>query len=482
METRQQSSVAFSPPRVHAQAEEDLLLQAAQREIDNSRRMRMQISSQGEGVHSLRRSQSPAAARETVDHSPKQISPILRQKTPTSSNPNTEVARTFHDTTLEEAISKIQVLSAEVAVLRDSVAESEKAHIASVRMWEGECRRRQETEIHLHSCRMELEQAVMTREVTEKRSKAAVIQVTQLTEELRFSTSEAMKLQASVRSLTEERHNTEAELSNLRSSNEALERRYKSVEANLATVTGERDEKRNTVEALRSEVTGWERRHNAAAELWRAQQSASLSELQSEVDTLTHRLQEATQRHEAEKKDWALEQRVLQGNIENMKESLEGAHMELTRFRNEAFSAREALASSQSQWERDAKEFDRRLAAQQNRAESLLLDQQVLRNDNEKLASEISELRDVNHVLAVRLKAATVDKEAFEMETQARKLLIRQNDEMERQLQELRRTIQSLMGSHTSASQRYGSGTNFSAERESLGGGSPLTERPRKDY
>jgi hypothetical protein len=67
-----------------------------------------------------------------------------------------------------------------------------------------------------------------------------------------------------------------------------------------------------------------------------------------------------------------------------------------------------------------------------------------------RLEEEVLELRDVNHILAVRLKSATVEREALEMEREARRLLVRQNEEMERQLVELRRTIQSLMGGNAS--------------------------------
>ena len=63
-----------------------------------------------------------------------------------------------------------------------------------------------------------------------------------------------------------------------------------------------------------------------------------------------------------------------------------------------------------------------------------------------KQRAEIDHQKELNHILAVKLKAAMADREASAMEAETRRILVAQNEEMERQLSDLRRTIAELMG------------------------------------
>ena len=82
----------------------------------------------------------------------------------------------------------------------------------------------------------------------------------------------------------------------------------------------------------------------------------------------------------------------------------------------------------------------------------VLLDRtDVLKAQDSRTRTAMDELRSQNEhltdvrVLAVRLKAASAESEAHKMEVEARQLLQRQNDEMERQIKELRRTITTVI-------------------------------------
>jgi hypothetical protein len=79
------------------------------------------------------------------------------------------------------------------------------------------------------------------------------------------------------------------------------------------------------------------------------------------------------------------------------------------------------------------------------RAEDLQSIARRLETENIEKGTQLQHLNDVNHVLAVRLKSAEAQQEAAQLEAETRRMLLAQNEELERQLQDLRKVVAAVM-------------------------------------
>jgi SMC interacting uncharacterized protein involved in chromosome segregation len=124
---------------------------------------------------------------------------------------------------------------------------------------------------------------------------------------------------------------------------------------------------------------------------------------------------------------------------------VENLHRSVSQLSSDIQEQRDASTRRQREFDDTVRGLERRVMALTQRSESLSRALEDSRNTCAGLEEEILTGKETNRLLAQRLKAAAADREAAAMEAEARKLLMRQNDEMERQVVELRKTIHALM-------------------------------------
>ncbi|CUG43768.1 Hypothetical protein, putative [Bodo saltans] len=413
---------------------EDLLLAAAQAEVDASRKLRHTFAAELP-AWSPPRDVPPTAAR-SASKSPESHSP-----------PN---SRPLHQESLEDAVSRARDLLSEVTVLRRALEEAESSRRHTHAQWESECQRRQEAEAHLQVLRQKAEDYVASLESSEHRVRSLSTSIQQLTAELQLSSADRLKSDATIAALRKENRTLSEKLEELTISYSTRERHAADVASKLEVSLQQSIEWRHKFESLSGELSDAAKRNAAEIDLIRAQHAAACSSLQLNIDSLHAQLQESTLDAERARALEGAEYTRVCERFERSEKALATANREIDRLTSTLASNtetnREELRSKDAQLVNTLREVET-LSQSFDDMQHRFEDASAKRA---RLEEETLELRDVNHILAVRLKSATVEREALEMEREARRLLVRQNEEMERQLVELRRTIQSLMGGNAS--------------------------------
>lgn len=281
---------------------------------------------------------------------------------------------------------------------------------------------------------------------TEHRSVTLTQHLNALTEELRFSSDALQKAHGALQQESHQHTTLKEEYSTVLRELHAWKAKCEDMKNEHSTTLAERDAMRGELEGLRGDVEGWQRRHAASEELWKAQTNSTAADLQRQVDELTSQLHEERSRSER------LTTTLQNAQAEHARRC-EAHRLEVDATRTELVTTVSRLEQQRSAGSAQLDEASREVAAAEQRCNSLLSRTETaerisdeLRRERDQLFSELAQARDVNQLLAVRLKAATIDKEAHEMEVEARRLLTKQNEDMEKQLTELRRTIRSMMG------------------------------------
>jgi chromosome segregation ATPase len=421
-----------SPYRARAQAE-DVLLAAAQAEVDASRKLRHSAATELPAWSPPR--DSVVAPQRSTSKSPESISPAPRP---------------LQQDSLEDAVSRARDLVSEINVLRRALEEAELSRRHTQTQWELECQRRQESESHLQVLRQKSEDYVASLESAEHRVRSLSTSIQQLTAELQLSSADRLKSDATLAALRKENHTLSEKVEELAMSSATSERHHVEVASKLEVSLQQSVEWRHKFESLSGELSDTAKRGCAETDLLKAQHAAACASLQLTIDSLHAQLHESTM--EAERA------RSLEGaEYTRVCERLERSERALATANREIDHLTFTLASNAESTSEDLRTKDSQLMKALREVETVSQSFDDMKRNFEdastkraRLEEEVLELRDVNHILAVRLKSATVEREALEMEREARRLLVRQNEEMERQLVELRRTIQSLMGGNAS--------------------------------
>lgn len=214
----------------------------------------------------------------------------------------------------------------------------------------------------------------------------------------------------------------------------------------LRTSRRDRDAQAFAADELRSQLYTVEQTQRAQFELYKRKAEGEIVTLQGRVDELQSIVMQLEDRN-SELEEALTAEKALRTTAEEEKETAKRQYTDAEAACQEARRAVEADATSAV-----AAAENREAESEANLHRALVKADEISKLCEGLMAqvaereAEICRLEDVNHVLAVRLKAAVADAEARAMEGEARVMLTRQNEEMERQLRDLRRVVSNLMG------------------------------------
>lgn len=409
---------------------EDLLLAAAQAEVDNSRKLR-----------------HASIAELPVWSPPREAATRSASKSPES---RPSAPRPIQQESLEDAIARARDLVSEVNVLRRALEDAESSRRSVHSQWESECERRQEAEGRLQHLRQKAEEYVASLDASEHRVRSLSTSIQQLTAELQLSSADRLQTESNLAAARKDKNLLSERVDELMVTAATRERHHAEASSKLETSLQQSIEWRHKFETLSGELADASKTRAAELDLVRAQHASTCASLQLTIDTLNAQLQQSTLETERARALEGTEYTRVCEKLERTERALSAANKEIDQLTSAADAQSQAFADQLRTQESQLVRALREVETVSQTSDELRRSLNEVTAKRGRLEDEVLELRDVNHILAVRLKSATVEREALEMEHEAHRLLVRQNEEMERQLVELRRTIQSLMGGNAS--------------------------------
>ena len=449
----------------------DPLLAAAQQEINNSRALRAQtvVSSFGfqsspSRINAAKRAPSPPMTSPIRAASPQIRSPAtgaaaLRQSTDRHVQQTVAPRRpdyfpaTGHESTiLEETIMHAQQLQQKVAHLERLLVAEEKNGCDLRAQLQHETRLAAGSKARVDELTQLLDKSNLMGEENDGKYRSARSQLELVVAELQSSIADMSKLRDANTELHQQLEATTRGKEDAMREAKTVSQERDELSLQLSQARRERDDHRRTVEELRNDVQSMGKKHEAATQLAHARATGLQAEMQHQMDALTSQvaeLQSTLSRTEAELQ---LLRTESSATIKRNEDHLEAAETIIANLRRELQHERDVNVQRISNYQQRETEQQAELQDLKLRVDDVHRQRDALSKELLERSNQIEHLNDVNHVLAVRLKAAGADKEAHEMEVEARRVLTKQNSDMERQLVELRRTIQMLMASRPSSS------------------------------
>ena len=346
---------------------------------------------------------------------------------------------------LHDAMAINESLRREQTTLREKLSASAKnEHLLAQRL-ETEIVARNRFEREVGHVRDLLEATSVSFSQSERQVSALQSEVFALVGELKMSNSEVEKQQSQIKQLRKE--NAELIRTNQEISGqlEALARQADAQSTKLHELTQAREAAMQRCSEWESEHAALQRTSDAALQLLKAQLGSTTAQLQSDCDALRNELNVFQSAKESLEEQMALMKEESARRDETHRAVVENLHRSVSQLSSDIQEQRDASTRRQREFDDTVRGLERRVMALTQRSESLSRALEDSRNTCAGLEEEILTGKETNRLLAQRLKAAAADREAAAMEAEARKLLMRQNDEMERQVVELRKTIHALM-------------------------------------
>jgi chromosome segregation ATPase len=479
-----------SPLRGDTSEAQDPLLAAAQQEINNSRALRAQANVASSANRSaLAGALSPGTARRNASPPQSTVATLMTSPirtggggSPSLRSPpggrHSSVERSFgvaasgittstgavpvarradyfpsssHEASiLEETITHAQQLQQRVQHLEQLLVAEERSAGDLRTQLAHEVRMGAGSRARVDELTQLLDKSNLLCEDNASKHRAARSQLELVLAELQSSIADMTKLTAANGELNTRLEETLRELDESKKDLSAVTTERDELQQQLSAARRERDENRRTIDELRNDVQSLGKKHEAAAQLANARATGLQAEMRHQMDTMTTQIAELQGNLSRTDADLQLLRTESSATIKRLEDHLGNAETIIANLRRELQHERDVNTQRVANYQQRETEQGAELSDLRRRIEEVHRQRDGLAKELADRCSQIEHLNDVNHVLAVRLKGAGAEKEAHDMEVEARRVLTKQNADMEKQLVELRRTIQLLMASRGS--------------------------------